>query len=347
MVWAQASSLVFYFLVSANTKDIHILTMGTDEAVTDPTCQIPLVKLPDSLDEDSKRLSRASQQVVNALETSGFLLVTSKHLPFELQKQAIGAAAGILNSKENPSVVNHPVDPKNYIMLESLEDISKSNASENEKRTLTDYWNALDKVKCQLLKCIAVGLNLPLEYFVDLHRNNNSALRLLHYPAATKSPQAEQPSKPSTSANEDNQLKIRCKSHSDYGSITLLLTDGVPGLQALIQEKWTSMPHVEGALVVNIGTLLSEWSNGKLLATLHRVISIGDPSKPRTSVAFFADPDQEVSARLQESPEGVTTKHGMSVAEYIQWRSGGSGRQRSGLAFTAEEEERAKKVRIE
>jgi isopenicillin N synthase-like dioxygenase len=103
---------------------------------------------------------------------------------------------------------------------------------------------------------------------------------------------------------------------------------------------------VEGALVVNIGSLLSDWTNGKLLATLHRVVSLGE-SKPRTSLAFFADPDQEVSTSLKskETSQDDSSKQGMSIAEYIQLRSGGSGRQRSGLAFTVGDEKRAKEAK--
>jgi isopenicillin N synthase-like dioxygenase len=96
-------------------------------------------------------------------------------------------------------------------------------------------------------------------------------------------------------------------------------------LQALIQEEWTLLvPYVEGALVVNIGSLLSDWTNGKLLATLHQVISLGE-SKPWMPLAFFANPDKDIltSLKNKKKAQDDSTKQDMSVAEYIQWRGGG------------------------
>jgi isopenicillin N synthase-like dioxygenase len=71
----------------------------------------------------------------------------------------------------------------------------------------------LEEVKRQVLQCIAIGLGLPSEnYSIDLHCQNHSALRLLHYPAADKGEKEKSKSK---------HLQIRCKPHSDHGSITL------------------------------------------------------------------------------------------------------------------------------
>ena len=172
-------------------------------------------------------------------------------------------------------------------------------------------------------------MELPSDYFIDLHRQNNSALRLLHYPRKTVNDKlASEETKSNQSETENGECdacKIRCRPHSDYGSITLLLTDGVPGLQALIDEEWVSIPHVKGALVVNIGSLLSDWTNGKLLATLHRVVAQNE-SKPQTSLAFFADPNRDNSTRLKNT-ESTQSSSGdqsipLSVSEYIQWQSG-------------------------
>jgi isopenicillin N synthase-like dioxygenase len=324
----------------------------------DTSVQIPLIALPDDDDDSSSTnedRSVAAKRVVDALRTSGFLLVTSAHLPLDLQQQAIRCATEILTSDHHESsssvtIIAHPTDPKTYIMLGSLEEVSSATTNDQEQIiVLTTYWKALEEVKRQVLRCIAIGLELPSEnYFIDLHCQNHSALRLLHYPAA-----AAADDKGDKEESKPEQLPIRCKPHSDYGSITLLLTDGVPGLQALIQEEWTSVPHVEGALVVNIGSLLSDWTQGQLLATLHRVVGDqGTNIQPRTSLAFFADPDPDVSSSLQQPQSSTSTSSSnqssqdkiMNVADYIQWRSGGSGRERSGLAFTNGEEKRAERA---
>lgn len=117
------------------------------------------------------------------------------------------------------------------------------------------------------------------------------------------------------------------------------------------------MPHVNGALVVNVGSLLSGWTRGELRATLHRVAGPASPRSRspaaklraavavgRTSLAFFADPNEGVSLHIREgNATSQLPLHGerafSSVAEYIRFRSGGEALSsiRSGVAFTKTE----------
>jgi len=305
--------------------------------------KIPLIDLPAG--EEISDLMDVSPSLVNALRTSGFLLIQSPSLPNELQQSVIETTRRIFLRKPSGDddvndhkeaekrIINHPTDPKVYMMIDSPNDIatkcSMGESAESGTSCLHEYWAALELVKRQILRCIAIGLELETEYFVKLHSKNQSVLRLLHYYPTERLP--------------GSSITIRGKAHSDYGSITLLLTDGVPGLQAWIDEKWIPVPYVKGALVVNIGSLLQDWTQGQLLATLHRVISMDDEmiTAPRTSLAFFADPDPDVCMALQETTNQSASSE-LSVADYIQWRSGGVGPERSGVSFSKNEEERAK-----
>eukprot|EP00563_Minutocellus_polymorphus_P020913 CAMPEP_0197729060 /NCGR_PEP_ID=MMETSP1434-20131217/29336_1 /TAXON_ID=265543 /ORGANISM="Minutocellus polymorphus, Strain CCMP3303" /LENGTH=322 /DNA_ID=CAMNT_0043315643 /DNA_START=25 /DNA_END=993 /DNA_ORIENTATION=- len=303
----------------------------------------PLIRIPEPSAAGQPPQSKICNELVSAFQKSGFLRISSPFLPISLQKQAIEAATAHLVSDANDGaapgteVVTHPSDPKSYCMLTSKEDAASVSP------TLVEYIEALEKTKMLVLHCLAVGLRLPdPNYFCKLHSENNSSLRLLRYPA--------------TSEDTGN----RCKEHSDYGSITLLLTDGVSGLEAYHDGKWIPVPHEEGCLVVNAGSLLESWTNGKIPATLHRVAGPTSESscsskqdlldavgRDRTSLAFFADPNTGVKAVLQEdegSDNGDESEKvaQMSVSEYIRWRSGGADgdAKRSGLAFTTEEEGR-------
>eukprot|EP00934_Nitzschia_sp_Nitz4_P002710 Nitzschia sp. Nitz4//scaffold462_size6021//679//1620//NITZ4_009193-RA/size6021-processed-gene-0.1-mRNA-1//1//CDS//3329552494//2700//frame0 len=306
------------------------------DSTTSISATFPLIELPQGEEAD---LESVGKSLVEALQTSGFLLIRSPEVDLEMQNVAIKAAANVLlGDHKSEFVIEHPTDPKLYMMLESMGEINEKCSSANELSTnsanstpaqiLTKYWIALENVKRAVLRCIALGLGLEREFFVDLHSENMSVLRLLHYPEVTSS---------------TAEPIVRCKAHSDYGSITLLLTR-VPGLQALVNDEWINVPPIEGALSVNIGSLLQDWTDGSLLATLHRVVDI-NPA-PRTSLAFFADPNPDVSATLKKDSSEATTSSGKykSVAEYIQWRSGGTGKERSGLAFSEEEAERVKGV---
>ena len=101
-------------------------------------------------------------------------------------------------------------------------------------------------------------------------------LRLLHY--------SNEPSKP------DDGI-FACGAHSDYGMITLLLTDNNPGLQVKLgEDKWLDVPPKEGAFVINIGDMFERWTNGIFQSTVHRVIQPPN-GKERYSVPFFFEPD--------------------------------------------------------
>uniref|UniRef100_A0A0E0M9X2 Fe2OG dioxygenase domain-containing protein n=1 Tax=Oryza punctata TaxID=4537 RepID=A0A0E0M9X2_ORYPU len=160
------------------------------------------------------------------------------------------------------------------------------------KETLKLYHETALATGKRILSLIALSLNLDAEFF-DCPV---AFLRLLHYPGE---------------ANESDDGNYGASAHSDYGILTLLATDGTPGLQ-ICREKdrcpqiWEDVHHIEGALIVNIGDLLQRWTNCVFRSTLHRVVAVG---KERYSVAFFlhTNPDlvQASNHFLGEQPEMV------------------------------------------
>jgi len=230
---------------------------------------------------------------------------------------------------------------------------------------IREYVAALQLIKMDVLRHISVGLfededidnnndvdddddkkKNDVDFFAKFHDENNDTLRLITY----------FPTHSETTAN-------RCKEHSDYGTITLLSTDGVSGLELFHKGQWLPVPYVEGALVVNVGSLLAGWTHGALRATLHRVAGpallnsgsnrqglLDAVNHARTSMAFFADPNHDVSESLAatatatEKDDLAVALGGLSVAEYIRFRSGGDDNQRSGVSFTAKESEIITKV---
>ena len=147
------------------------------------------------------------------------------------------------------------------------------------RETMLAYYDAAQTQGLAVLSLIAEDLGLPVNHFDTLFKDPLSALRVLRYPPA------------SGAANE-----IGAGAHTDYGAITLLMTDGESGLQ--VQPRggdWIDVPHVENAYVVNIGDCMMRWSNDIYVSTPHRVLP---PKNARRSVAFFveANPDTIVSA---------------------------------------------------
>jgi isopenicillin N synthase-like dioxygenase len=152
------------------------------------------------------------------------------------------------------------------------------------RATMEDYFAQLSAVALQLTRLLASSLDLPAPHFDAAFVEPLAVLRLLHYEATESRP-------------EDGVLA--CGAHSDYGMLTLLLTDETPGLQIFTkQNEWLDVPPrpvlVKGAtvdeipLVVNLGDMLERWTNGVYRSTVHRVVTSG--TAERYSIPFFYEP---------------------------------------------------------
>ena len=106
-------------------------------------------------------------------------------------------------------------------------------------------------------------------------------MRALYYPALDKEPLPGQ---------------FRAGAHTDFGSFTMLMTDDAPGgLEVLHRNgSWMKVPHVPGALVVNIGDLMAQWTNDRWVSTMHRVVTppVG-PDTSRLSIVYFHQPNYD------------------------------------------------------
>ncbi|MEM7100110.1 MAG: 2-oxoglutarate and iron-dependent oxygenase domain-containing protein [Pseudomonadota bacterium] len=79
--------------------------------------------------------------------------------------------------------------------------------------------------------------------------------------------------------------------HHDAGFLTVLATDGNPGLE--IQDAagdWVPVPNVPGGLIVNLGEVLQKMTGNYFVATPHRVLTAGK----RQSLAYFHGPSLDM-----------------------------------------------------
>ena len=167
------------------------------------------------------------------------------------------------------------------------------------RRAMERYYDAMVRIGMRLLPLVAAALDLDEDYFDQFWTpTHNSLLRPLRY-AATKSDAAAG--------------KFAAGAHSDYGGLTILKTDDVPGLEIFIDGQWVPVPPRPNAFIVNTGDLLEIWSNGRLRSTKHRVMTNGDVE--RFSAAFFFEPNYEavvapVVRNADEAPKYSAIKFG-------------------------------------
>jgi isopenicillin N synthase-like dioxygenase len=127
----------------------------------------------------------------------------------------------------------------------------------------------------RLLALIALSLELPEDWFCAYYDLPVTTLRLLKYP----------PQPASAAANQ-----LGAGAHTDWGGITLLAQDSSGGLEVRnAAGDWIEATPIPGTLVINLGDLMSRWTNGLYNSNMHRVKN-NKSGADRYSIPYFYGP---------------------------------------------------------
>ncbi len=173
--------------------------------------------------------------------------------------------------------------------------------------TMLAYFNAVWRLGRDLHRGIAFDLGIAPGFFEDKLDRPMATLRLLHYP-------------PAPGRLQDGQLGAG--EHTDYGNLTLLVTDEIGGLMVRDRSgNWLDAPVLPGAFICNIGDCLMRWSNDVYVSTPHKVNA--PKNADRYSVAFFLDPNPDALVACLPSctAPGETPKYPpITGADFIRSR---------------------------
>ncbi len=140
------------------------------------------------------------------------------------------------------------------------------------------YEAAASEVADTVMGAMAVALDLPEGWFIERTRRAVVTTRFINYVRS--------------SAGDPEPGQMRLGAHTDYGILTVLLADEVPGLQVWRDGRWHDVATPRGSLTCNIGDMLAVWTNDRWASTLHRVVpppaGAGGGAR-RRSVARFLD----------------------------------------------------------
>jgi isopenicillin N synthase-like dioxygenase len=145
---------------------------------------------------------------------------------------------------------------------------------------LTAWFASCDALSRTLAEISAVALGMPDDFFASRIDHAVRTMRVNNYvrPPGSADPLPGQQ---------------RMGAHTDYGLLTVLLADPVPGLQIIGPDgDWHDVLPSAGALLVNLGDLLAQWTNDRWTSTVHRVVpppAATDGPARRRSIAFFND----------------------------------------------------------
>lgn len=173
-----------------------------------------------------------------------------------------------------------------------------------------EVYQKLEETGREMLRAIALHLNLDENYFDAKIHNGNSILRPIHYPPITHEPKDA----------------VRAAEHEDINLITLLMGASADGLQVLNKSgEWISVTALPDQIVVNVGDMLQRLTNNKLKSTTHRVVN--PPREKwgtsRYSIPFFLHPRSEVSLNCLPSCISESNPKNFSditAGEYLEQR---------------------------
>lgn len=142
------------------------------------------------------------------------------------------------------------------------------------RETMLEYHDSMSRLGWRMLPVYARALGLEADALYRFFRDPHFINRNAHYaPGDT----------------EENQFGLA--PHSDHGFVTFLPLSDVPGLEVKTRDgRWIPAPHVPGAMLINTGEFLNRWTNGRFIATPHRVLV---PRRDRYTITFFYSPSDE------------------------------------------------------
>jgi len=140
-----------------------------------------------------------------------------------------------------------------------------------------EYFTTVRELSFSLCRVAAIALDVDPTFFDHVLHQANTMMRCNWYHRR---------------ADEvvlaDEQMALGA--HTDYGILTVLAADAVPGLQVLDGDVWRDVAPEPGAFIVNAGDALAVWTNDEWRSTVHRVLPSRTPGgQVRRSIALFQD----------------------------------------------------------
>lgn len=172
------------------------------------------------------------------------------------------------------------------------------------KLAFESYYRHMEKLAHQVLRMFALALELDEHHFDGALQHPTSAMRAILYPAQLTPPEPGQ---------------LRAGAHTDYGTLTVLRGDDVPGgLQVRVRDgTWVDVHPEPDSFVCNIGDLMMRWTNDRWLSNMHRVANPPPEHAhvQRLSVAFFHNPDFDAEIRCID-PNAAALYEPVRFGEY-------------------------------
>ncbi len=227
------------------------------------------------------------------------------------------------------------VDPEVYAenIWPASDGVAGLDGAKEFERNVNSWFDAAGGLARRMTEIFSVALGLPADHIAQSTDHSIDVLRLNHYDVPE--------------GIELGEEQMGMGAHTDYGIVTVLWADAVPGLEILRPDgSWHPVVPAPGALLLNLGDLLARWTNDRWLSTMHRVVpprTADGRLVRRRSAAFFHDgnADAVISTFAPcRDAMGSTSYDDVTVAEHLAQKLGGS----RGLELNAHAEREALRI---
>jgi isopenicillin N synthase-like dioxygenase len=173
---------------------------------------------------------------------------------------------------------------------------------------ITSYMGVMHTLADQLMEVCALALGLPRAFFAEMTDHPTYTFNTNWYPALTAvGPPAEG--------------QFRIGPHTDFGTLTLLDREpGAGGLQVFTRDgEWIDAPYEPGTLTVNIGDLLARWTGDRWLSARHRVLppQSSAPDEELVSLVFFYETNYDALIESLAPPVGYKHYTPVYAGDYL------------------------------
>ena len=178
-----------------------------------------------------------------------------------------------------PELANEPLNPFFEPYLPEIKDFSQRSLG----------------LASKIFVLFALILELPEDYFSSKHEYASKSEDHLRYMIYHPRP-----------VEQDAVVKNTwSRAHTDFGSLTLLWSQNVAGLQIKTKAgDWKYVAPVDNGIICNVGDAMQFWSAGYLKSTIHRVIRPppDQADGKRLGLFYFVRPGNETDIAPADSP---------------------------------------------
>ncbi|XP_039144557.1 protein DMR6-LIKE OXYGENASE 1-like [Dioscorea cayenensis subsp. rotundata] len=243
----------------------------------------------------------------------GFFMVVNHGIPKRLMDETLDAFENFFNQNEedkNEYLGKHVLDPirfgtsfntsvdktrywRDYLKVFVNPEFHSPAKPSGFRNILFEYAAYTREIGKELLKAIWESLELKTED-IEVALDFSSCFQII---VGNLYPPCPQP-----------ELALGIPAHSDHGLLTILLQNGINGLQVKHKGKWLHVKPLPNSFLVNTGDHMEIVSNGRYKSVLHRA-EVNEKST-RMSIVSLIGPSLE--AIVAPAPQLVDLDHHLS-----------------------------------